>query len=52
MSVVLLPLWKPHWDSERVSSAIDSTSLFKRTLDKTLPAVDNNEIPRQFPRFL
>ena len=52
MSVVLLPLRKPHWDSERVSSAIDSTSLFKRILDKTLPAVDNNEIPLQFPQSL
>ena len=52
MSMVLLLLRKPHWDSERVSSAIDCTSLFKRILDKTLPAVDNNEIPRQFPQSL
>ena len=52
MFVVLLPLWKPHWDSERIFSAIESTSLFKRILDKALPAVDNNEIPRQFSQSL
>ena len=58
MSVLLLPLWnviwKPHWDSEKSSSAVVSTSLFKRKiiLGKILLAVDNNEIPCQFPQSL